>query len=306
MLLKKIVKILLGILAFLLAAVLIVFAYLFLFQRSLLRSIYSGLTETSESIEEKKQTNDKELLNTIKGFGFDLNDSDLQRLNDGSMTEEEMKNLLLDKTNNTTPSADSEEPQDSGGSNTQQAPDIPETPDKQPPAVVTPSVTWNENKVTKPPAQQSPTMDEAIQSPSSGLSQQGSSQQGTDKTGTETPAAQNPYNEKIASLVARMYVLKSQFSGKIDGIVSSMKAEYNALPERQQNVSARSEIATRYMGQISSLEAQCDAQVNSVITELRTALTESGQSMTLADSVLSAYQNEKEITKAYYVNRYSK
>jgi len=39
--------------------------------------------------------------------------------------------------------------------------------------------------------------------------------------------------------------------------------------------------------------------------ELRDVLSKSGQDMSLADAVMAAYNNEKETTKAAYINKYS-
>ena len=115
----------------------------------------------------------------------------------------------------------------------------------------------------------------------------------------------NEHEEKTAELIAKMYALKSRFVGQINGVVASMKAEYSKLPKEQQNMASKTSIANRYLGQISALEAQCDAQVDAIVTELRDVLVKSGQDTSLADAVLAAYNNEKETTKAAYINRYS-
>ena len=52
------------------------------------------------------------------------------------------------------------------------------------------------------------------------------------------------------------------------------------------------------------MEAQCDAQVDAIVSELRPLLRESGKDMSLADSILSTYASEKENTKAYYLSQY--
>lgn len=123
----------------------------------------------------------------------------------------------------------------------------------------------------------------------------------SDGNGVNTSAS---VDEQVASLVTKMYVLKSEYEGSVAGVVSSMKAEYSALPAAQRNTSAKSSIASRYMGTINAMEAQCDAQVNSVVSELRQILKENGRDTSLADSILSTYAAEKENTKAYYLSQY--
>ena len=101
-----------------------------------------------------------------------------------------------------------------------------------------------------------------------------------------------------------MYVLKSEYEGSVAAIVESMKSEFAALPAGQRTTSAKSSIASRYMGTINSMEAQCDAQVNAIVSELRQVLSANGRDMSLADSILSTYAAEKENTKAYYLSQY--
>ncbi len=121
-------------------------------------------------------------------------------------------------------------------------------------------------------------------------------------TGQNTDSAE--VDKRIAEIVTRMYVLKAEYTGAIDGIVSSMKAEYVKLPVEQRNRSAKQSIAARYVGQINSMEIQCDAQVNSIVAELRTLLKNNGRDTALADAIMSTYASEKENTKAYYLSTY--
>ena len=111
-------------------------------------------------------------------------------------------------------------------------------------------------------------------------------------------------DKRIAELVTKMYVLKSEYTGAIEGVVASMKADYVKLPPEQRTTSAKQSIAAGYLGQINSMEAQCDAQVNAIVSELRQILKENGRDMSLADAILSTYAAEKENTKAYYLSTY--
>ena len=101
-----------------------------------------------------------------------------------------------------------------------------------------------------------------------------------------------------------MYVLKSEYEGSVAGIVESMKAEFVALPPEQRTRSSKSNIASRYMGTINAMEAQCDAQVDAIVAELKQVLKSSGRDLSLADTILSTYAAEKENTKAYYLSQY--
>lgn len=111
-------------------------------------------------------------------------------------------------------------------------------------------------------------------------------------------------DKRIAELVTKMYVLKSEYTAAVNGIVADMKAEYSLLPKEERNLSAKQSIAARYLGTINTMEAQCDAQVNAIVSELRTLLKANGRDEALADAILSTYATEKENTKAYYLSTY--
>ncbi len=120
----------------------------------------------------------------------------------------------------------------------------------------------------------------------------------------EQTSATGDVDKRIAELVTRMYVLKSEYTGAIDGVVASMKAEYVKLPPEQRTTSAKQSIAAGYMSKINSMEMQCDAQVNAIVAELRQILKDNGRDMALADAILATYATEKENTKAYYLSTY--
>lgn len=131
----------------------------------------------------------------------------------------------------------------------------------------------------------------------------------TDKTPSQTvpeqsSATTSDADRRIAELVTKMYVLKSEYTGAINGVVDSMRAEFVALPAEQRNLSSKQSIAARYMSTINSMEIQCDAQVNAIVSELRRILKANGRDMSMADAILSSYAAEKENTKAYYLSTY--
>ena len=123
-------------------------------------------------------------------------------------------------------------------------------------------------------------------------------------TAPTTPSTNTNVDERVAELITKMYVLKSTYVSQVEGLVGQMKAEYAKLPAEQRTTSAKQSIASGYMSKINAMEAQCDAQVNGVVSELRALLKKSGRDTSLADTIMSTYNAEKENTKAYYINTY--
>ena len=303
--LKKAGRIVLIIIAAAVVLVIVAAAGVMLFKPDLAKAVYHGLASSSEDIEKKLEQNEKELINTINDFGFTLTEEDVKLLNEGSLTEEQMTKLLLGDTSVLDELGNGENSAEAGGASGSQSQNGEGSSDGE--VSNSASSGGMSSGAAKPSAGQSDSG--GVLKPSKPASSGSTSAKpsGTNTgSGTQLTAEQKrEYDEKIASLVAKMYALKAQYTGKVEGVVSSMKAEYAALPKEQRTASAKSSIASSYLGTISSLEAQCDAQVNAVVSELREVLEKSGSDTSLADSILTAYANEKENTKAYYINKYS-
>ena len=102
---------------------------------------------------------------------------------------------------------------------------------------------------------------------------------------------------KVSQIVSKMYVLRASFTSALANLASQAQAEHAAgIP--------LSDLAGKYMGQAQSLEAQCNGNVDALMTELTAILTEYGRSTELVDTIYETYNNEKQYTKAYYMSLY--
>lgn len=123
-------------------------------------------------------------------------------------------------------------------------------------------------------------------------------------TNTTGVMSEEQYNQRVAELVAKMYSIKADFLGQLSAFESRIKAEYSALPKEQQTTATKARIVSENMSYIMGLEAQCDAQVSAVTSELTTIMVANGKPTTLVDQINAAYISEKEAKKAYYVSMY--
>lgn len=123
----------------------------------------------------------------------------------------------------------------------------------------------------------------------------------TEKKETDNPNSDN--NQKSAQSIAKMYVLKSNFEAELDSLYNEAIAYYQTLsPEQQKN--GKSELIKKFYSTALSLEKSCDAQVNEILSDLESALKESGESTELVTKIQTAYTEEKSLKKAYYMNMY--
>lgn len=263
---KKTGRILLIVLAVLLAAVFLVTGYALVFHMDLVKTVYKGLTMSPEQLETMQVQNRNQEQQAVKDAGLEsitIDKETEQKILNGEVSQEDIANMLLGQNKEEQNKEDPKE-QEELPVMSEKPTDKTATQSKEP-----------ENKESQIPPDKFENKDESEQ------------------------------NKQVAELVARMYVLKAQYSSEVEGIVESMKKEYAALDESQRTTSAKTSIVSKYLNTISAMEAQCDAQVNSVVEQLKQVLKDTGQDTTLADSILQAYKNEKEITKSYYISKYS-
>lgn len=314
---KKILKIFIGIVvSLILIGIIGVTAARFIFPSEFKFAVTAvkqfGLTETvklaydfltgnspdEQSFMKSKAENDRKLKETIINHGFTITDEQLDLFNSGTLNEDEIADVLMGKTPEPLPEnipenfvgeMDDKQPQTNQDENKdkEQTPvDVPDNKDQQQ------TVPKDENKPS------------------------GNDNGGNANNNAETTHNQNNSNSvnsntantqdpQVAKLVAKMYVLKSRYMGEIERIVGNMKAEYVTYPASERTTSLKADIATKYMNEINAMEAQCDAQVNAIVTELRSVLKKNGGDTSLADAILTAYQNEKSTTKSYYIGRYA-
>ena len=122
-----------------------------------------------------------------------------------------------------------------------------------------------------------------------------------------TPSASGDQEQsKMSKLVAELYVLKSSYMSKLDGLEAAGKKEYSQTPPNQRNATWKGQMISKYSGIISGWEAECDAKVEAVIGKIREEIKRTGGDMSVIKTIRSTYSHEKEIKKAEYLNTYLK
>lgn len=107
---------------------------------------------------------------------------------------------------------------------------------------------------------------------------------------------------EVQRLITKLYVLRSSYTSRLDGLITAAKNEFYALPEAQRTDTARRRIVSAKISQGSAMEGACDAQVSSIVSQIRSQLRAAGKSTALADQVMSAYEREKQLKKSYYMS----
>lgn len=123
----------------------------------------------------------------------------------------------------------------------------------------------------------------------------------TQQSGDGTDAA-----ARIKVLIAQVYVMRDSFVARLGAIRDAALAEYKALPASERTKTKKMELAGRCIDQAGALEADCDSQVDAVLSELTQLLKSTGGDMSLVSEIREVYANEKALKKADYLNTYFK
>ena len=135
--------------------------------------------------------------------------------------------------------------------------------------------------------------------PASTGSDNASADPGKTDNAQTSPPQKSEEELRLQNLLAQMYVLRSSFTGQVEGILAACIAEFKALDPSEQTTANKIRIVSAKLGEVTALEQQCDQQVASVVAQIR-ALDPA-----LADQVQAEYESEKTAKKADVIARYS-
>lgn len=116
-------------------------------------------------------------------------------------------------------------------------------------------------------------------------------------TQKDTPVKQS---SRLQELIAKIYVLRSTYIGRIDALVKQARHEY------YQDKSRKSELEGKYLRIGSNMEKECDAQMEALISEIHAELIRTGGDLSLIDEIRSVYAQEKSAKKAALFAKYAK
>lgn len=143
-------------------------------------------------------------------------------------------------------------------------------------------------------------------SPDSGASStetHGASDTASSAASSSTATTEAPYEAEIRTLINQLYAVKSKAESDLNSAIASAKAEYKALPAEKQTQTRKVAICMGKAGELKSLESSCDKEVESIVSQMRTILTENGQPTTLADQAMSTYKAEKSAMYSSLLNK---
>lgn len=107
--------------------------------------------------------------------------------------------------------------------------------------------------------------------------------------------------EQLARYIAEIYVMKAEYTDWLEAENAAAIEEYNALPEEQRTTAAKYKIGMMHMKLGLEKEDECDQKMAEIEEKIRALLEELGEDTSLVDEIQAAYEEEKELKKAYYL-----
>lgn len=115
--------------------------------------------------------------------------------------------------------------------------------------------------------------------------------------------AENTYQKELSALIARVYVLREEYTLALDTMYADAKAEYLALPAEKRTKTHLLKMARGYLSRASALEKECDGKMDEIVRAMEKLLRENGGDLGLVDTVVYTYANEKSLKKSWYMSK---
>lgn len=125
----------------------------------------------------------------------------------------------------------------------------------------------------------------------------------TEATASAAVSTDEKTAEIASAKIIEFYSLKAYYLGQLGQLEAKVIADYAALPDSKKNLVGKKEVAGKYMSVATSLLAQCDARVAALLGELENEINAVGGDLSIITTIKNAYENEKNLKKAYYMSK---
>ena len=127
----------------------------------------------------------------------------------------------------------------------------------------------------------------------------------TDAQNGETASKSTVNTDAIINrYVSKLYSMENRYIAGIDDVLARAHAEYVSIARHEKDMAALSSVGSKYIKEIYALEAQCDGEVEALLENLKTELEGVGADTSIIEKMRSAYKNEKQLKRSYYMKKY--
>lgn len=255
--------------------------------RAGLAILIDNFGKSSEQVSAEREDYEKKtqaLLDKLSGGGITLaalSEADRARLKNGEITPAEAVAIIMGLAGSTAAESTA-------------APTEPSAPD----ATTVPAETTSPAGTTVPAETTAPAATTAPVTPVGPATSDATTE--VTVTAPATSAARS-----VEDVISEIYLLRAEFLNKIDLMIADGTAEVEATPKEKRTLTFKIELMNRYMDRGNALEKECDARMELLLSELETALRQSGGDLSLIDEVRALYAQEKKLYKAELYQKYT-
>lgn len=112
---------------------------------------------------------------------------------------------------------------------------------------------------------------------------------------------EDPDQKLLSEYLAEIYLMKDEYTAWLEAKYNEAIDAYNALPEAERTAEAKYSIGMRCMKEALAKEDECDAAMAQMEQKISAQLEKIGRDNTLVKEIQKAYEQEKELKKAYYL-----
>ena len=255
--------------------------------RAGLAILIDNFGKSSEQVSAEREDYEKKtqaLLDKLSGGGITLaalSEADRARLKNGEITPAEAVAIIMGLAGSTAAESTA-------------APTEPSAPD----ATTVPAETTSPAGTTVPAETTAPAATTAPVTPVGPATSDATTEVTVTAPATSTVRS-------VEDVISEIYLLRAEFLNKIDLMIADGTAEVEATPKEKRTLTFKIELMNRYMDRGNALEKECDARMELLLSELETALRQSGGDLSLIDEVRALYAQEKKLYKAELYQKYT-
>ena len=127
---------------------------------------------------------------------------------------------------------------------------------------------------------------------------QESDQDTNQAAGQESDQGTDPLQAELQGYINQLYQVEARYQQSLDEMVESTKKEFWSLPKDQQVNEKKMAIVKSKMNDLIAQEKACDAEVETILSNIEDVLKRQGKSNDLVNSIRSYYEESKATWKA--------
>ena len=149
------------------------------------------------------------------------------------------------------------------------------------------------------PEQSLPSSGGSETSQTAGQTESQESDQDTNQAaGQESDQGTDPLQAELQGYINQLYQVEARYQQSLDEMVESTKKEFWSLPKDQQVNEKKMAIVKSKMNDLIAQEKACDAEVETILSNIEDVLKRQGKSNDLVNSIRSYYEESKATWKA--------